>query len=185
MALALMLRPSDIAPHARIYDSEVTGGKPLLFTTSNILFSDDGSAKITFMGIKNDTNRTGFPVILQPVKNDKINPVNVLKNYIARTDCYRDDNKAVFLALRAPYKPISSDSVAQVLNECLRLAGLNNQGFSAKDFRPTGATVAIDNDIDPEIAMRIGRWKTRSVFFDHYVHSRPSSSYTENILLHD
>ncbi len=71
------------------------------------------------------------------------------------------------------------------MNEAIRLAGLNNQGFSAKSFRPTGATIAIDSGCDPEITMRQGRWKTRSVFFEHYVHSKPPVSMSSDILLHD
>ena len=61
------------------------------------------------------------------------------------------------------------------------IAHMENGPYSAKDFRPTGATVAIDNGTDPEVAMQIGRWKTRSVFFSHYVHSTPPADYSQKL----
>ena len=184
LALALMLRPSDIAPHARIFDNETGFSKPVIFSTDNITFCEDGSALVTLTGIKNDTTRDGFQVCLRPTTPDKLNPVSVLHHYIVRTDhCRPPDTRPVFLPLRPPYKHLSADTIAQVLNEALKLVHLND--YSAKDFRPTGATVAIDNNVDPESAMMIGRWKTRSVFFDHYVHSKPVDTYTTDLLYHD
>ena len=70
------------------------------------------------------------------------------------------------------------------LDSAINMAGLSNQGYSAKCFRPTGATYAIQLGYDPEIIMRVGRWKTRSVFFEHYVHSQVPSDYTSALLQH-
>jgi hypothetical protein len=185
LALTLMLRPSDIAPHARIFDNDTGFSKPVIFSTDNVLFNEDGSASITLAGIKNDTSRDGFQVCLPPTQPEKLNPVNVLRNYLQRTELVRPpDTRPVFLSLRPPYRHLSADTVGQVLNEALKMVDLDAV-YSAKDFRPTGATVAIDNKVDPDNAMMIGRWKTRSVFFDHYVHSKPVSSYTTDLLYHD
>ena len=57
--------------------------------------------------------------------------------------------------------------------------------FLQKSFRPTGATIAIETGCDLEITMRQGRWKTRSVFFDHYVHFKTPVSMSSDILSHD
>ena len=106
--------------------------------------------------------QTGFEVVLPPAHPDKIIPVLVLKNYIDRTSDMRPaDRRLVFLTLRPPYRPIKADTVAQILNGVIARAGLGVCNYSAKDFRPTGATVAIDNNTDPEVVMRIERWKTR------------------------
>ena len=82
----------------------------------------------------------------------------VLKHYIERTQDFRPQIQGpVFLTLKSPYRPIKADTVAQILNDAIKRAGLGGQHYSAKDFRPTGATVAIDNGTDPEVAMQIGR----------------------------
>ena len=59
------------------------------------------------------------------------------------------------------------------MEEAIRIEGMGNQGYSAKTFRPTGATAAIDSGKNPDIVMKTGRWKTASVFRDHHVHSHP------------
>ena len=84
--------------------------------------------------------------------------------------------------LMPSFGTISAKTVANILNEAIDLAGLSGQGYSAKSYGPTGATFAVETGCDPEIAMRIGRWKTRSVFYDHYVHAQPPETYSENIL---
>ena len=116
-------------------------------------------------------------------KEDKLNPVLALKSYIERTTHQRpESDKPVFLTLNAPFKAIAAGTVTTILNSAIKLPGIEGQGFSAKSFRPTGATAAIDSQCDPDIAMRLGRWKTRSVFYDHYVHSRPPQDLANTIL---
>ena len=83
LALTLMLRPSDIAPKAVHFDAQTLQQKSWLFTTDNITFLDSGEAKIIFHGIKNDTSRSGFDVILQPVQERQLDPVQTLHDYIS------------------------------------------------------------------------------------------------------
>ena len=71
-----------------------------------------------------------------------------------------------------PFLALSSKNVASILNEAISAAGLDNQGFSARYFRCTGATYGVDASIDPEIVRKMGRWLTPSVFHDTYVRSR-------------
>ncbi len=79
----------------------------------------------------------------------------------------------VFLTLAAPYRPLSSSAVAGVLNWSIVLAGLDPKLYTAKNFRPTGATLAVENGMDAEQVRVLGRWKTSETFFKHYVHARP------------
>ena len=181
LALTLMLRPSDIAPKAVHFDSSLGTTTAFVFSTDHVEFCNDG-ANITLHGIKNDTTRTGFAVFLQPTKEAKLNPVQALRDYIDCTQQVRPPAKPVFLTLTAPYKAISASTAATILNEAIKLAGLDGMGYSAKSFRPTGATAAIDMHCDPDIAMRLGRWKTRSVFYEHYVHSKPPASLFSDII---
>ena len=72
-------------------------------------------------------------------------------------------SEPVFLTLRPPFKAFEASPIAKVLDETIKLARLTEQGFTAKSFRPTGATATIDKHIDPEIVQKVGRWKN-SVF---------------------
>ena len=157
MALTLMLRPSDIAPKSVHFNEHTLETSKCLFTTNNIQFTQTGEASIVFHGVKNDTTRTGFQVQMQPVHEPKMNPVQALRVYIDRTQSIRPKNMPVFLSLMRPHGPITASTVAQILDDAIQISGLGDQGFSAKSFRPTGATVAIETGCDPEIAMRQGR----------------------------
>ena len=88
----------------------------------------------------------------------------------------------MFLTLTKPYRALDASTVASSMNEVIQLAGLHKHGYSAKCFRPTGATVTIPKEKDPAGVTPTGRWKTQSVFSNHYVHAKTSASYTEGIL---
>ena len=179
-----MLRPSDIAPHSVKINPQGTTSKRI-FSADQVTF-DDGmkSVGLVFMGIKNDTDRSGFQVKLPAAPQKALDPVSTLKCYMDRTDHIRSSvpGKPVFLTLQAPYTALSADSVGNILEDAISLAGLSHCGYTAKNFRPTGATFAIQLGYDAEMVMRIGRWKTRSVFFEHYVHSQVPEDYSANIL---
>lgn len=115
--------------------------------------------------------------------NTVLDPVQCLKDYIHRTDSVRPrDTKPLFLSLNPPYKALKADTVGNILEDAIQLVGLKDQGFTAKSFRPTGATLAMDAGILPETAMQVGRWKTKEVFMGHYVYPRLPKNYTEKIL---
>ena len=137
---------------------------------------------IVFHRIKNDYNRNGFEVNLPPVTNPRICPIKALKCYIQRTKYFRPASLPLFLSLKQPFQGVTAKTVATVLNKAIRLAGLKNDGFSAKHFRPTGATVAIQKGLDPNMVMRVGRWKSRETFEAHYVHAFPGKVFTDSVL---
>ena len=183
LALAIMLRPSDIAPRAVLFspDSCLTGS--MTFTRRQVMFHQDNTATIYIHGNKNDTDRAGFEVRVQPCSDETLCPVRTLALYLQRTDLQAPSpGSPVFVSLRRPFQALSAQAIAMSLNEVLKEAGLYPE-FTAKDFRPTGATCQIDNGVNPKTVMRLGRWKTETVFFDHYVHSRPPSSFSDNVLL--
>ena len=77
----------------------------------------------------------------------------------AQTPCH-----PVFLSLRAPCHALSAATVASILEDGITRAGLGGQGFTAKCFHHTGATCAVSMGLDPDIARRIGRWRSREIF---------------------
>ena len=185
LALLLMLRPSDIAPKSKQFDPATGTVHNCVFSTRHIVFNDDGSAVFTFFGIKNDLQRTGFTVNLPRGFPDMLNPISALRSYLDCTEQHQPANNAVFLTLKRPYHALSASSIANILNEAIALAGLGDQGFTAKSFRPTGATSAINQGTDPNIVQKLGRWKSADIFYRHYVHSQVPRSYTTNFFAHN
>jgi len=181
LALVAMLRPSDIAPKSVIFDPRDLKCYNNVLLTDNVIFRSDGSLSMVLHGIKNDTSRTGFEIDIPSHSDPQLDPVDALKVYIEKTEKWRA-NKELFIQLQAPYKPITAATVGNILEEAITLAGLSTDIFSAKSFRPTGATVAINEGHDPRNVMKMGRWKTQSVFYEHYVHSRIPVSFTDDIL---
>ena len=184
LALALMLRPSDIAPRARKYDTSTDLVSSFVMSTDQFLFKEDGSLQVTFLGVKNDSQRTGFQVALPACPDPQVDPVGALKSYFARTDSVRCPvEKPAFLTLVRPFTAVSASTVSQILQEAISLAekfGLA-PGHRPRDFRPTGATRAVQLGFDTDDVQRLGRWKTRSVFLDHYVHGQVDRSFTETL----
>lgn len=169
LALCAMCRPSD-----------------LLLNRKDIVFNDDGSATMTFFAIKNDRNRKGFEVRLTPSTNTLVDPIACLKEYLSQTKRHvTDHGDPVFITLQPPFKALSAASIAASLRQTIQEAGLGNDKFTARCFRPSGATAAVRMGNDPEVTRQIGRWKSQDVFYDTYVYPMPSKSFTDTMLSSD
>jgi integrase len=152
-----------------------------------VKFNSDGSLDVTFFGIKNDLQRKGFVVFLPPVANKSVSVFDCLQVYIARTAVQRMtlSDSPLFISLIRPYAPVSASTIGDQMNRAIHLAGLGGQGFTAKSFRPTAATAAISTGCDPDIARKVGRWKSAEVFYDHYVHVKPPATFLDKIFSAD
>ena len=178
LAFAFMLRPSDIAPKGVHYDADSDSFNVFVFSRSQINFPDDGGLIITFFGIKNDTSRDGFEVRVPNCDSPKLDPASALRMYLQKTaGLVSGVHAPVFLSLHKPYKAISAATVGSVLSESISLAGLSPSLYTPKSFRPSGATKAVDSGMDPDKVRRLGRWKTSSVFYEHYVFDKTSDRY--------
>ena len=185
LAIVLMLRPSDVAPKATSFDQETGVASRFVMSTDHVSFSSDGAATVCFFGVKNDTQRTGFEVTLPACSDAQVDPVEALRVYIARTAAVRcPRTRPLFLSLVRPFGAVSASAVAGVLRDAIGAAekfGLS-PGHRPKDFRPTGATEAVRRGFKADDVQRLGRWKTRSVFMDHYVHNKVHDSFTDSML---
>ena len=105
LVLAMMLRPSDFAPKAAIFNKEKQdlSGK-LSLTTDDVQFNQDGTMTITLHGIKNDYSRDGFEVTIRPVAEIKLDPIATLRCYMERTLYQRSVEKPLFLSVKSPLK---------------------------------------------------------------------------------
>ena len=182
LAFSAMLRPSDVTP--RSVCADYIGLHQMLFDRSKIEYRADGSISIEFHGIKNDYSRDSFKVQVQQASNSKICPVVTLKCYLDRTSSLVDSQTGpVFVTLNRPYSAPMASSVSGILNKAIDIIGLSGQGFSAKCFRPSGATATVEAWHNPNSMCKIGRWKDQATFEEYYVHAKAPANITDNILL--
>ena len=181
MALSFMARPSDLAPNAENFDPSTGGASAFQLRRNQIVLHDDGSMTIHMFGTKNDTHRTGFEVRIPASDVAKVDVVKTLQAYMQRTDHLCEPQGPVFIALKAPYKGLTSDGIRKILSEAIEMAGLGGQGYTPRCFRPTGANAAIEAGCTPEEVMQVGRWKTKEVFFDHYVYPKAPANFTSGM----
>ena len=183
MAITFMARPSDLAPMGVLFDPTTLSVKNQVFSTNNIKFNTDGSMCVRFFGTKNDSTRTGFEVNVPKAKDSKVDPVDCVKVYIERTSNNRPINDSpLFISLRTPYQAINSSTIARTLGKAIDLAGLDTSCFTAKNFRPSATTAAVNSQVSAETAMQLGRWKTKEVFLNHYVYPKAPEDYTQNMV---
>ena len=115
LSLVLMLRSSDLAPRARVFNVDTEKYENVVLYVNNVKFCDDGSLVLTLLGIRNDSARTGFAVSIQPSSVPALCPVLALNVYIKRTDKYRNPlSKPLFLTLKKPYRAINASTVLLV-----------------------------------------------------------------------
>ena len=171
LTIACIARPSDFAPSTGFYRDQIE-------------FNKDGSATLQFFGVKNDADRAGFEVRIEPTSNAYTDPVECLKVYFAKTHMLTPvpEREPVFLSLNPPFKGISSQTVSQILNASIKDAGLPQNVYAAKCFRPSAATAAIVSGCDPNTTRVRGRWKNDKVFFSNYVYPVSDTNVSESIL---
>lgn len=180
LALAVCLRPSDIAPKSVCVDKGTRQQSRIVFSRNLVGFHDNG-ATITLFGIKNDASRQGFKVNVPHHPNIKLCPVRALQHYMDRTQHLVGPDNAVFVSVRPPHTALTANSIGNIMRDAIRLAGLPDH-YTPKYFRPTGATRAIEAGQDPEVVRKVGRWKTSQVFYEHYVHSCTPQSFITAII---
>lgn len=180
LALVCMLRPSDVAPAAELFDPASESSRVFQFTTDDVQFNADRMT-VQLHGIKNDYQRRGYEVSIPRSSNASCCPVLAMYKYIERTQTMRsEDNKHVFLSLKQPFHGVTVATIARILNDAIKDTGLT--GYSAKDFRPTGATQAMKAGVAEATVMKVGRWRSVDVFREHYVHYQTESDYTDRVL---
>ena len=128
LALVTMLRPSYVAPKSVHFDPFSFEHEKMQFNTDQIVFESSGSMRISFHGIKHDTSRSGFQVVVPPATNILLDPVKTLRDFIERSMSHRKisaSGNAVFLSLYSPYKSLSAQTIASVLEDSIADAGLD------------------------------------------------------------
>ena len=113
----MMLRPSDIAPKAVIFNPESGTKHKVIFARDQIQFHNDGSAIVKLFGIKNDGDRAGFEVLVPNHEEPKLDPVKTVHDYVVRT--LSQDNNAVFVSLNNPHTALNASTISNALEEAI------------------------------------------------------------------
>ena len=177
-----MLCPLNIAPNGSYLNPVYSTVESMVFSEDQVQFSG-----LLFHGIKNDYQRDGFAVTIPSASDHKLDPVSALSEYMCHTKLIRNalPGRPVFITLRKPYHALGAKSISGILQDSIHTAGLSGQGYTAKCFRPTGATRAIDINVHPDKARHIGRWASQEVFEKHYVNTRVPDHYVDNLVFGD
>ena len=153
LALVGLFRPSDLA----------------LMKLDHLTFNQT-SVSISNFGGKTDKDLAGIPTTVTNSSVPSLCPVKTLQVYIDRTKTARDkiSGHPIFLYLNNKQaEPLGSQRIAKVMTLTLQEAGIDDT--TARSFRKTGASTAINKGADPDLVMKLGRWRSVDVFFKHYV----------------
>ena len=100
LVLCVMLRPLDVAPKAQVWNKDQEKWVNLGFTRDKIEFLENGAMSVYFHGTKNDYDRDGAQVFIQPSGEQKLCPVKAMQSYLHRTaKLVKWKEAPVFLAL--------------------------------------------------------------------------------------
>ncbi len=174
LSLCAMLRPSDIA---------IRSG--YVFKRSMVRTLPDGHLEIYLHGIKNDYKRDGFRLVLPCASDAQVCPVLALTVYMARTAIQsrvKTGDGPVFMTIKPPFKALCAGEIGHILSMAIEAAGLCSIQFKPKNFRPTGATNAIDFGAKPDQVQSLGHWMNRETFLKHYVHCDTDLDFTDKVL---
>jgi hypothetical protein len=125
------------------------------------------------LGFKTDGAAKGETFRINGCSVPKVCPVRTLHSYLLHRGTSRITD-SVF--------KVGAQRISRILASVLKKAGLDTDIFTARCFRSGGATSGIEAGVDPYVLMKIGRWKSADVFFNHYVAARPQHSVTDKIL---
>ena len=164
-ALAAMCRPSDMAPAKGFFRDQIE-------------FKNDGSLVVRFFSIKNDQDRHGMEVKIDPTNNIKTDPVSCLMQYCERTQ--GNMAKQPVFVTNDGIKGLTARAIADILGQSIKEAGLGNE-FTPRSFRPTAATASVVGGVAPQTARTLGRWKSESVFFERYLYPTAKDSITQKM----
>lgn len=144
---------------------------------------------MTLLGHKTDGPKRGITISMPRSSYVPTCPVAYLDEYMRRTSNYRiaphKYGTPVFLALRPRWAANSSRSeprwhfgltkasIGTVLTSFLRKVGITDAAYTARSFRPTGATIAYLSGVPIEHILHVGRWAPNSLklVVDTYAHT--------------
>ena len=165
-ALVLIARPSDLT---RIDASRIT-------------FEGDLSAmRIDLLGFKNDYRRDGAELKVEASSEPQVCFLRSCKRLLELNRKRAPLVRHLFLD-PVERRPLTAAEISALLKTACKAAGLDTAVFTARTFRPGGATRGIEGGLPLDLVMHIGRWRSVDTVYGHYLHSRRSVNVTDVLL---
>ncbi len=101
-------------------------------------------------------------------------PVNILKEYVARTLPLRKNNSQLLLSYQKPHKPVSSETIGKWIKKTLTKTGIDIKVFGAHSTRSASTSAAKVGNMPISTIMDAAGWsntKTFSKFYDKPIES--------------
>ena len=104
----------------------------------------------------------GFP------SNRNICPLTTLKEYIARTQPFRGDERKLFVSFIKPHKGVSRDTISRWTKSVLKKAGIDTSKFAGHSTRAAVASKAKAKDIPLDVILSTIGWSSADTFHKFY-----------------
>lgn len=138
-----------------------------LIKIDNIVFHTEG-AKIKIPELIK-TSRLGShqPLLNLPFfhKRKDLCVATTLKEYLKRTESIRGDVKELFIAMKRPYKAVSSQTISRWIKKTLGQSGIDTNQFSAHSTRHVATSTAYKRGLDLSIIRNTAGWSGTSKVF--------------------
>ena len=99
--------------------------------------------------------------------NSKLCIVEVLREYLARTQDLRKDRDQLLLSYQKPHHPITKDILARWLRDILNKSGVDTELFSAHSTRSASTSAAARCGLPVDV-MKAAGWSAVSTFTRFY-----------------
>lgn len=164
-ALVLIARPSDLC----CIDPRL------------LEFEDDLSAvTVSLLAFKNDYHRDGAVLRVEASSVPELCFVRACKRLHSLNFARFPNASGLFIDPASGAKLLSAQ-VGQILKRACTLAGLGAV-FTARNFRPGGATRGIEGGLPLDLVMHIGRWRSADTVYAHYLRSARPVNVSDTLL---
>lgn len=117
-------------------------------------------------------NRPGDPLdtlVVPAYPKDKVLcPLEVVKEYVKRTEKGRKGADQLLLITKPPFTPATRDTLSSWTKKTLMLAGINTNYFKAHSTRGAVTSKAKDLGIDTNVLLKQACWKSEETYGKYY-----------------
>jgi integrase len=101
-------------------------------------------------------------------QNKKLCVVTVLKEYLKRTEIFRNNQKQLLLSYIHPHKPVSRETISRWICKVLVASGVDTDVFSAHSTRSAAVTAAKQASVPINTILSAAGWQSSSTFARFY-----------------
>ena len=98
-----------------------------------------------------------------------LSPAHLVDRYVAMTAPFVAPGSSMFLALKSPYKALTSNTIGNITKMCLKRLGVPVSVFGAHSTRGAAVGLYKSLGLSSEIVCELGGWKNAQAFTNHYL----------------